>query len=507
MTPAPPLLIVTLTVRDVGSALEEIARARSAGADLAEVRLDRFAPEEIHRLSGLFPSVLPLLATLRSRAEGGEGPEDPLRRRAILDEVTALPFAFVDREMRRDLGPDAQPRPKAPGPGPQPSEVRSVHLSRLEGREELARWLRTPPGDAVFVKVVVPATLSELWETVLPALPPPGERSIVLHTTGPSGPLLRALAADLGWTAVYCAPPESGGDRSSVRTAVEASQIPVDRLRRHLRPDGGTHPRFALVGHPVAHSRSPALHSRWMAERGKGGLYVALDVLSESELVSSLPKLAGLGFRGLNVTHPWKETSLALATVASSAAERCGCANTLTLEGGEVAADNTDLAAILRRLEELRRAGTWDGTDLLVVGSGGAARAALAAAQEIGARASLLARNLEKAKGLGARFGAEVPTAPPRAPYGLVVHATTAGRVGAEALSVDLRPWVGAGTHLLDFVHRPDDPFLARLAQSVDASYEDGGRLLAYQAAESFEIWWETPVPPESVERAIEELL
>ena len=507
MTAAAPLLIVTLTVRDVASARDALALAHRAGADIAEIRLDRFAPDELHRLSGLFPSVLPLLATLRSRAEGGEGPDDPIRRRAILDEVTALPFAFVDREIRRDLGPAAEPRPPDSGAVSRPSEVRSVHLSRLEGRDELARWLRTPPGEAVFVKVVVPSTLSELWEAVLPALPPPGERSIVLHTTGPSGPLLRALAADLGLAAAYCAPPESGSGPPGAEVAVESSQIPVDRLRRHLRTDGGTPPRFALVGHPVAHSRSAALHSRWMAEAGKDGLYVALDVLSESELVSTLPKLAEFRFRGLNVTHPWKEAALALATSASTAAERCGCANTLTLVEGEVEADNTDLAAILRRLEELRRVGTWVGTDLVVVGSGGAARAALAAAQEVGAHTTLLARDVEKAKGLCARFGAELPTTSPRAPPSLVVHATTAGRAGTPPISVDLRPWVGAGTHLLDFVHRPDDPFLARLAQSADASYEDGGRLLAYQAAEAFEVWWETPVPPTSLERAIEEVL
>ncbi len=503
--PGPPILIVTLPARDIGTARSQATLARDAGAHVAEVRLDRLPREELTRLADLFPAPLPLLATLRSRAEGGEGPDLPAERDPILEAACRLPFAFVDREIQRDRA-RARSEVGDSGERPYPSEIHSIHLHHLPERAELGRWLRTPPGSAVFVKVVAPADLSEVWNTVLPELPPAGERSIVLHTTGPSGALLRALAADLGMAAVFCALPEPAPPVAGRSGPVDPSQIPVDRMHRHVDASGEGGPRFAVLGHPIGHSRSPWLHSRWIEQLDQAGLYIALDVRTESEFVETVPALAGVGFRGVNVTQPWKEAALALADSATPSAERCGCANTLSLDGSDVLAENTDLMAVLRRLDELRAAGTWDGGAITVVGSGGAARAALAAANELGCPAYVCARNLEKAEILATTFHARRDRPAGFPPPGLLLNATPCGRAGAGPLDVDLSTWLGAGGHVVDFVQRPEDPFLARAATQAGATYEDGTRLLAYQAAASFEIWWGMPVPGRLLERSIGDL-
>src|SRR4051812_45153392 len=107
-------------------------------------------------------------------------------------------------------------------------------------------------------------------------------------------------------------------------------------------------PRLAVLGHPVAHSRSPTMQTAALAELGLSDewSYEAIDVVPQgfAELVRSLP---GEGFAGVNVTVPHKLAALAVADSASDAARAIGAANTLTFSGGQIAAENTDAAGVL----------------------------------------------------------------------------------------------------------------------------------------------------------------
>jgi len=271
--------------------------------------------------------------------------------------------------------------------------------------------------------------------------------------------------------------------------SVEPSQIPADRMRRFF--DGGDDaPLFGVTGHPVAHSRSPYLHSRWMRAGHRAGLYVSLDIGTEAEFVESLGPLAAGRFRGLNVTHPWKSAALEAATRVSPGARACQAANCLTFREEEVEAENTDLVAVLRRLEELRRHGKWDGTEIAVIGAGGAAAATLAAARELGVSAHLFARDRDRAEEVAQRFGAHPLTRADARPFSLVVHATDVGRAGTGPLDAPLDELVGKGTQVLDWVYAADDPGVQRITEGKGGQYEDGWRLLVYQAAASFGIWW-----------------
>ena len=386
MTGARPLLIASLPGRGVEATRAEALEARAAGADIAEVRLDRWPPSELMRLGELFPSPIPLLATYRSKAEGGEGSDDPSERGPLLDALTRHPFRLIDREVERD----------APGPALGSTgrgTIWSRHLPAESSSAEVERALRVDPAGAEFVKVVVPYGVGESVGRLRARPPPEGIDRVVFHTTGASGPLYRAWAWSLGFPAVFGSLPDAPG-----RSKVEASQIPVDQLRHYL--DGPVPgPLFGLVGHPVSHSRSPGIYFDWMRSHSDRGLYMTLDIASESELAETVPALAASGFRGLNVTRPWKQAALELASRIGPGAGPCGCANVLTFTpGGGVEAENTDLAALLRRFRELVEAAEWDGARVTVVGSGGAARAALAAARSIGARATVVARDVGSAR-------------------------------------------------------------------------------------------------------------
>ena len=496
MTPERPLLIVSLPGRSPESVRREAERARSAGADLGEVRLDRWTPEDRERVGELFPSALPLLLTLRSRLEGGEGPDDPRERADALRSASRAPFQWVDLEEARDLSLADELREDE-----RRRLVFSAHEAKCLTSAELVERLRRPLPSHVVRKLVMPARVGEVTDEIWPTLQALDPGPFAVLTTGPSGPWLRVEAARLRSPFTFAALPSNSREDTA---PVETSQVPVDRLRWYFEAEGHG-PLFAVVGHPIGHSQSPYLHSRWMRTEGRRGAYIPLDIVSESEFVECLEPLAEAGFRGLNVTHPWKSVALASASSVRRGAERSGAANCLSFQDGEIEAENTDLAAMVRRLEELRASDAWAGDEVLVVGSGGAAAASLAAAEACGARCGILSRDPAKAEALAARFGAEVrdPTAPRQSAF--VIHATDVGRGTGRSLEVPMADFLAPRGYVLDWVYAPDEPLVRAIAERAAARYEDGWRLLVYQAMSTFGIWWGAEPTPEEVARTIEE--
>ncbi len=482
-----PAIVVTLPASSADVARREIDDAATAGADLAEIRFDLWGPREFEEIDRLFPARLPLVGTLRSTAEGGKGPDAATERAERLKAIARRPFRWIDLETERDGDLAAElPDPSTLG------RILSVHYPAGVSPEEWGRRLRDAVPVGCIRKVVARSGIVPLFQELLPRLPQPGPEAAVALTTGPSGPLLRAWARRLGAPMVFASLPFRPIGRPA---PVEPSQVPVDHLRPYLEADGNA-PLFGLAGHPVAHSWSPYIHARWMGAARRSGLYVPLDFETEGEFVAGLELLAEAGFRGINVTRPWKEAALESATEVSEGAEVCGVANTLTFRGDAIEAENTDLAAILRRLEELRGAGRWDGSALAVLGAGGAARATLAAATDLGVPATVYARREEAAEELAAQFRARVGRPEPTEAATLVVNATTAGRSGSGPLELPYGTLVGPGSHVLDWVYAPDSSELVDAATRAGATYEDGRRLLVYQAASSFGLWWgEEPSP------------
>jgi len=494
--PDVPLLVLTAPSRGVDGARDDISRARESGADVVELRIDRWPESERGRVGELFPAPLPLMATLRSRTEGGEGPDDPEARRATLLAVARSPFRWMDLEEARDL-PIAHEFPSDPAP----LLVASAHLPGDTSPAALVDRLRRPLPPRTIRKIVLPANLGRLLGEILPTLRAAGTSGAVVLTTGPSGPLLRAWAPELGYPLVYAAPRVVPGP--SLSEKVEASQVPVDRLRWYF--EGPVRSLYAILGRPVAHSQSPYLHARWMRAHGHHGLYVPLEVASETEFVEALEPLAARGLYGANVTHPWKMVALASATRVARGAEVCGAANCLTFHDGEIEAENTDLAAALRRLEELRDSGRWTSNELVVLGSGGSAAATLAAARELRAEAYVMARSAEKAAALSARFESRRLPAEEIRPFSLVVHATDVGRADADRLELPLSKLVNSDTVVLDWVYAAADDVVRRTVLGAGGTYEDGWRLLVYQAAASFGIWWGDAPDAEEIDRTIRE--
>jgi shikimate dehydrogenase len=257
--------------------------------------------------------------------------------------------------------------------------------------------------------------------------------------------------------------------------------------------------RLGVAGWPVRHSRSPAMHNAALDALGLAGWHYLALPLPPDRFAETVRALPAAGFRGINVTIPHKEAALALADEATETAAAVGAANTLTFgEDGSIHADNTDVPGLLEVIPVEVEAIT-----ALVLGAGGAARAAVHALHRAGAdRVLVWNRTRVRAERLVADLGGDVVSEPVPAP--LVVNCTSVGLNpdpdGVKALAWDADD-VGVGDCVVDMVYRPGGTELLALAAARGATVVDGLEILVAQGAASFERWTGT-VAPRTVMRA-----
>jgi shikimate dehydrogenase len=254
----------------------------------------------------------------------------------------------------------------------------------------------------------------------------------------------------------------------------------------------GAPDRYAVFGHPVAHSRSPWIHTRFAQLTDQALVYEAHDVLP-GEFDSALAEFLAAGGRGLNITLPHKLAAYAAAERLTPRARRAGAVNTLAAQAAGLLGDNTDGAGLLRDLQA-NLGVVLAGRRVLLVGAGGAARGALPALLDARPREVLIAnRSAEKAIALAAAFAVEGPVQgagldAAHGPFDLVVNATSASLAGdAPALPDDV---IGPATFCYDMAYGgAPTAFMRWAAGRGAASTADGIGMLVEQAAESFELW------------------
>jgi shikimate dehydrogenase len=262
---------------------------------------------------------------------------------------------------------------------------------------------------------------------------------------------------------------------------------------------GGTTKRLAVLGHPVAHSRSPAMQNAALAELGLAGewSYEAIDVAPDA-FAGRVRAMAAEGFAGANVTVPHKAAALALADTASETAREIGAANTLSFAAGEVRAANTDAPGLLAALPESPR-----GERALVLGAGGAARAVVWALLREGATVDVWNRTGERARRLCEELGGRPAFEPDQGGYALIVNTTTVGLGGEDPFAeLPLRErGFATGQTVVDMVYGAAPSRMLAAAGAAGAATVDGIEVLVRQGALSLEIWTEG-VPPLDVMRA-----
>lgn len=253
-----------------------------------------------------------------------------------------------------------------------------------------------------------------------------------------------------------------------------------------------------VIGWPVSHSRSPALHGFWLREHRIDGAYVPFAVRPEN-LAAALRGLAALGFRGANVTLPHKEQAMALVDSASDTARRIGAVNTIVIEAdGSLTGDNTDAFGFIENLREGARGFDAKAGPAVVVGAGGAARAILVALADAGApEIRLVNRTDARAETLATSLGGKIRVVGWNDRGGaldgaaLLVNSTTQGMTGHDALDLDLARLPKTAL-VNDIVYVPVETPLLAAARARGNPVVDGVGMLLHQARPGFERWFGT---------------
>jgi shikimate dehydrogenase len=269
-----------------------------------------------------------------------------------------------------------------------------------------------------------------------------------------------------------------------------------------------------VIGHPIAHSRSPLIHGQWLAEHRIDGSYEAIDVAPEA-LPGFFERLRSGEFAGGNVTIPHKEAVFALCDSVDPLATTIGAVNTLVVRDGKVHGSNTDYLGFLGNLDASAPGWSDGPNDAMIIGAGGAARAILVALRRRdGGKVHVLNRTLEKAQALVAEidgpFEAHGFDAFPQlaAHTGLVVNTSAIGMHGSrfDWLDFALLP---KATLVTDIVYTPLVTPLLADAAAHGLRTVDGLGMLLHQAVPGFEAWFGvrpsvTPALRARIEAALE---
>jgi len=252
--------------------------------------------------------------------------------------------------------------------------------------------------------------------------------------------------------------------------------------------------RYAVLGNPIEHSKSPFIHSRFAEQTGQQLIYTA-ELVEAGDFINAVARFAENNGKGLNITVPFKQDAWQLATQRSERAERAGAVNTLVIHGiGDYFGDNTDGAGLVRDLIKNHRL-VLEYSNILIVGAGGAVRgviepllsskpASLTIANRTKEKALQLAENfsdLGNIRGCGLdEFGTDS--------YDIIINGTSASLSGElPALPATL---INENTFCYDMMYATEPTPFMRWAQQQGAKrVVDGKGMLVEQAAESFRIW------------------
>lgn len=252
--------------------------------------------------------------------------------------------------------------------------------------------------------------------------------------------------------------------------------------------------RYAVMGYPIAHSRSPIIHQLFAEQTKQEIRYELLEVPPE-KLESAIRQFQLAGGKGLNITVPHKQKVAKIADVLSDRARMAGAVNTLTFQEGGITADNTDGIGLLRDLV-VNLGINLEGANILILGAGGSTRGILGPLLEMQPASLCIAnRSLGRAEELVEKFSGQGPVSacrfgavPTSEPYDLVINATSAGLRGETPPYPDAAITENTFCYDLSYGLKPT-PFSVWAREAGAQHSVMGWGMLIEQAAESFHIW------------------
>ncbi len=533
-------LAVAIMVRSLDQAHAAAAVAAEHGADLVEYRVDTFT-DDLPALTALVErSALPCIVTCRPTWEGGEYGGDEAMRLAVFEHACAGARrpAYLDVELvAYERSADFRSRIDAVVDHPDEPATRdtglivSSHDFTSRPRDLYQRVTRI--ASIPTCRIVKVAWMARSLRDNIEAFELQASRvkPTIALCMGEHGLPSRVLAKKFGAFLTFAAPAPGIASQIPQGAATSVARAPsvpnnqptapgqptLNELKSFYRWDTITpHTRvFGVVGHPVGHSMSPAIHNAGFDATGFDGVYLPMPIEPsyESFKATILTWLdhKPLHFRGASVTIPHKANLLRFVEERGGQVEplakRIGAANTLTVhDDGSLTATNTDYAAALDAVCDslgIDREGLAD-RQVAVIGAGGAARAIVAGYAQYGSNVTIFNRTADKAQGLAESFQDQPGdvTASPLdalhdAPFDVLINCTPIGMHPEtdDSPLPDGAQSFGNGVVVFDTIYNPIQTRLLRDAQAAGCTTITGVEMFVRQAADQFKAWTQHDAP------------
>ena len=494
-------LICPLTARTVEAMRTDMIAAAADGVDMVECRLDFLEAlpddQQLHDL--LIAPPVAVLATCRPAREGGQYEGDERHRLGLLERADLIgKVAAIDIE---------QDVPSADRP------VFSHSLTILSHHDfegcpmDLDDIISSmDASDAGVNKITFTAAGPEDALRAFDVIRAQKKPTLALGM-GEAGLISRILAKKFG----------AWGTFASLHAGAESApgQLSLEEMRNLYRWEtmNSETEIYGVIGCPIAHSKSPAIHNAAFSAAGRNAVYVPLRIEPGAENFSRFMDAAlarpWFGLRGLSVTIPHKENALAYvgASNCDELAVRIGAVNTITIgPDGTLRGDNTDYAGAIDALCDkmgIERQGLTD-RRVTVLGAGGVARAIVAALWHYGANVTICNRTLSRAESLSEEFGC---TAKPLSEASqtdpeIIINCTSIGmHPNVEDCLLTALP--NSAEIIFDTVYNPLHTKLIALGEASGAQIVTGLEMFVNQAVGQYEIWTQTPGPVEVMRNVV----
>ena len=488
-----PRVCVAVTGSDPNEMMER-AEALVRDNPFIELRLDYLSKPglAIPRIKRLLESHhgIIAIATCRRATSGGKFRGSIQSQLDVLGKAAAAGCQLVDVELQTASKCKPEQLQKLRSRAGLILSFHDFHATKkLE--ETLEKMLAYP---ADFYKIVSTATTLADNVTMIKFLAREGDRhSLVGMCMGEQGTISRVLGVRAGSVFTFAS---AGAGQETAPGQITAQELRSVYRIEHL--DVATRV-YGVVGDPIAHSLSPVIMNAALRRENVNAVYLALHAKTLKDLLTCIREIP---IHGISVTMPYKEAILAHLDNTDSHTTKIGACNTVVrAQDGKLYGFNTDTAGIVRPLE--RRLNTIEGARILVIGAGGAARAAVFGLKERGAEIYILNRNLSHAKKLAHQAHARIMKRPDlkKAAFDVIINATPVGM--GNSRETPLQDKEINARYVFDMVYDPPETRLLKIAKERGAQVIPGIEMFVHQAARQFEIWTGKPAPWDEMLRVV----
>lgn len=501
------LVCASLTAKDLKGLIKAARTGKTAGADMVELRLDHLEDCGARDLSELKRMIdLPAIVTVRRKTEGGRYGGSEGSRIRLLERAIALGFEYVDLELA--IGPGALDRLGALCRERGVKSIVSFHdLARTPDVEQIVHKMRECARAGDIAKVAYAALSLRDSSRIIEAaqIARKNVTRFIVIGMGEPGRITRMIAPFIGSEIAYAS---LDGRRGTAKGQPGVKQLGriwgTPGERKGVTPSTAL---YGLIGFPLGHSLSPAMHNAAFRALGLDAFYMPFEV-REGSLEGTVLALKAAGLRGANVTIPYKERIMAHLDGLDEDARRIGAVNTILNRDGALTGYNTDVRGFI---DALQGAGVrLDNARAVIIGAGGAARAAAYGLLKQNARVTVANRTRKRALALRRHLGGSgivvvdlKALEKVLADADILVNCTPAGMHGFASKSPVHGGHIRRDMTVMDMVYNPVRTPLLRLAEIKGARAISGLEMFIRQGIESLRLWTGRAPPVGAIRRAL----